>query len=146
MRLDTWVSYDRFWPAHTLAMRSLQCYEVSYEGRYSCAGKSLLTHFVMKHHWNEVGKIVKFKLKFESSKCPVWDIGTVNVKVWKVQSKISKFKLRRSDERFAKLTFRPKNFGRKNTGFEKFKAIHADAPGAVEPLWNTEFSEFYEWR
>ena len=34
---------------------------------------------------------VKFKLKFQSSKCPVWDIGTVNVKV-----EISTLKLKSS--------------------------------------------------
>ena len=50
----------------------------------------------------------KFKLKFQSSKCTrARKSLKFLVQIWKVQRKISKFKLRRYDERFAKLTFQP---------------------------------------
>ena len=61
MRLDTWVSYDVAYrqplpcswrcarPASLLPHHGLAI------DRYYCAGKSLLTHFVMKHHHYEAG-------------------------------------------------------------------------------------------
>ena len=66
MRLDTWVSYDVAygqplpwrcaWRRGT-ALKSWNhgMHMDGYEWRYYCAGKSLLTHFVMKHHHYSAG-------------------------------------------------------------------------------------------